>query len=132
MVANALGCSEEEVEQTFLNDQPIRSMNTPIEDGSERCLHDCLYEAGQVLADEEMYSATLRQDLESALQDLNWREAEILRLYYGIGRDRPLTLVQIGIRFELTRERIRQIKELGLSKLRHPRFVGRLRAYTED
>ena len=51
MVANALGCSEEEVEQTFLNDQPIRSMNTPLEDGSERCLHDCLYEAGQVLAD---------------------------------------------------------------------------------
>ena len=68
-------------------------MNTPLEDGSERCLHDCLYEAGQVLADEEMYSATLRQDL-------NWREAEISHLYFGIGRDRPMTLALIGIRFE--------------------------------
>ena len=57
MVANALGCSEEEVEQRFLNDQPIRSMNTPLEDGSERCLHDCLYEAGKVLADEKKYTA---------------------------------------------------------------------------
>ena len=43
-----------------------------------------------------------------------------------------MTLVQIGIRFELTRERVRQFKELGLSKLRHPRFLGRSRAYTED
>ena len=77
-------------------------------------------------------TATLQRDLESALQDLNWREAEILRLYFGIGRDRPMALAQIGIRFELTRERVRQIKKLGLSKLRHPRFLVRLRAHAED
>ena len=53
--------------EIFSNDQPIRYMNTPLEDGSERCLYDYLYEAGQVMGDEEMYSATLRQDLELAL-----------------------------------------------------------------
>ncbi len=79
------------------------------------------------MGDEEMYSATLRQDLELALQDINWREAEISRLYFGIGRDRPMTLVQIGIRFELTRERVRMraraAREQKTKNVRNPNDV---------
>ena len=53
-------------------------------------------------------------------------------MYFGLGQDVSLTLDQIGLRYKLTRERVRQIKEIALSKLRHPRFYGRLRAYAEN
>ena len=131
-VATTLGCSEEEVEKTLVNGQPIRSLDAPFEDSHDRCLHDCVWDEGQESAEEEMFGFTMQQDIEVALGDLNEREAEVLRLYFGLGQDRPRTLDQIGSRFKLTRERVRQIKELALSKLRHPRFYGRLRAYTEN
>ena len=57
-------------------------------------------------------------DIERALSLLHPREAEITRLYFGIGREHPLTLEEIGQRFNLTRERVRQIKEKALRKLR--------------
>ena len=79
-----------------------------------------------------MLEFTLQEDIAMVLEGLSEREAEVLRLYYGLGRDRALTLDQIGTRIRLTRERVRQIKELALSKLRHPRFYGRLRAYGEN
>ena len=56
----------------------------------------------------------------------------MLRLYFGIEQDRSMTLDQIGARFKVTRERVRQIKEQALCKLRHPRFYGRLRVYAEN
>ena len=70
--------------------------------------------------------------MQEALDKLPAREAEVLRLYYGLAQDRSMTLDEIGRRFRLTRERVRQIKELALGKLRHPRFHRRLRAYAEN
>ena len=61
---------------------------------------------------------SLKIDIERALNLLHPREAEITRLYFGIGREHPLTLEEIGQRFGLTRERVRQIKEKALRKLR--------------
>ena len=69
--------------------------------------------------------------IDTVLHSLNPREAEVVRLYYGLANEPPLTLDQIGTRFKLTRERVRQIKEVALSKLRHPRICTRLRAYVE-
>jgi RNA polymerase primary sigma factor len=74
---------------------------------------------------------SLRAQIEVALSSLEGREAEIIRLYYGIGREESLTLDEIGECYGLTRERIRQIKEKALRRLRHISRSRRLRPYLE-
>ncbi|NKB66471.1 MAG: sigma-70 family RNA polymerase sigma factor [Candidatus Latescibacteria bacterium] len=130
-VARTLGFSEEKVEQTLIDSQPIRSLDAPFEEGEDRCLLDNFSDASQLSPEEEILADFMLEDIDQALGDLNAREAEILRLYFGLGQERPLTLDQIGLHFKLTRERVRQIKEIALSKLRHPRFYSRLRAYVD-
>jgi RNA polymerase primary sigma factor len=129
-VADTLGFSREKVEQTLVDNQPIRSLDAPFEDGEERCLLDYLSNE-ELNPEDEALGFALREDIDCALSGLNEREAEVLRLYFGLLNEPPLTLDQIGVRFTLTRERVRQIKELALSKLRHPRFYARLRAHAD-
>ena len=129
-VADTLGFSREKVEQTLVDNQPIRSLDAPFEDGKERCLLDYLSNE-ELNPEDEVLGVALREDIDCALSGLNEREAEVLRLYFGLLNEPPLTLDQIGVRFALTRERVRQIKELALSKLRHPRFYARLRAHAD-
>ena len=74
---------------------------------------------------------SLRDQIEAALNTLEQREADIIRLYYGIVREEALTLDEIGERYGLTRERIRQIKEKALRRLRHISRSRRLRPYLE-
>ena len=92
---------------------------------------DFISDEGQPSPEQDVLEYAMQKDIDTVLSGLNNREAEVIRLYFGLGQDRPLTLDQIGIRFRLTRERVRQIKELALSKLRHPRFHTRLRSHTE-
>ncbi|MCH2659139.1 RNA polymerase sigma factor RpoD/SigA [bacterium] len=129
-VADTLGFSREKVEQTLVDNQPIRSLDAPFEDGEERCLLDYLSNE-ELNPEDEVLGFALREDIDCVLSGLNEREAEVLRLYFGLLNEPPLTLDQIGVRFALTRERVRQIKELALSKLRHPRFYARLRAHAD-
>lgn len=131
-VADRLGCSVEEVERALVSLQPVRSLDAPLDGGEERCLMDCLSDEDQLSVEDQVLRFELQQDIAAALQALAPREAQVLRLYYGIGHQRPLTLDQIGLRLQLTRERVRQIKEVALNKLRHPRFQGRLRPHTEN
>ena len=130
-VADTLGFSQEKVEQTLVDNQPIRSLDEPFEDGEERCLLDYLSPERQLTPEDEVLVFTLREDIDSVLGGLNEREAEVLRLYFGLLDEPSLTLNQIGGRFQLTRERVRQIKEIALSKLRHPRYYARLRAHAD-
>ena len=129
-VADTLGFSREKVEQTLVDNQPIRSLDAPFEVGEERCLLDYLSNE-ELNPEDEALGFALREDIDCALAGLNEREAEVLRLYFGLVNVSPLTLDQIGVRFALTRERVRQIKEIALSKLRHPRFYARLRAHAD-
>ena len=130
-VADTLGFSREKVEQTLVDNQPIRSLDAPFTDGEERCLLDYLSNE-ELNPEDEVLGVALREDIDCALSGLNEREAEVLRLYFGLlNNEAPLTLDQIGVRFSLTRERVRQIKEFALSKLRHPRFYARLRAHAD-
>ncbi len=128
-VADTLGFSQEKIEQTLVDNQPIRSLDAPFEDGEEPCLLDYLSPEGQLTPEDEVLVFTLREDIDNVLGDLNEREAEVLRLYFGLLNEPSLTLAQIGGRFQLTRERVRQIKEIALRKLRHPRFYAKLRAH---
>jgi RNA polymerase primary sigma factor len=130
-VADKLGFTEEKVEQTLIENQPVCSLDAPFEEGKERNLLDYLWDREQLSPEQQLLEYTLREDIDSVLGRLNPREAEVLRLYYGLENEPPLTLDQIGVRFRLTRERVRQIKEVALSKLRHPRFCGQLRVHAD-
>ena len=94
------------------------SMDAPFSDDDDHSLLDVLIDEDGTRPDEHLVSESLKIDIERALSTLQDREAEIARLYFGIGREHPLTLEEIGQRFGLTRERVRQIKEKALRKLR--------------
>ncbi len=72
---------------------------------------------------------SLHYELENALNHLSAKEADIIRMYFGIGQDFPMTLGKIGEKYDLTRERIRQIKAQGLKKLRNLDITNELRKY---
>ena len=122
-VAKELGFTDEKVEPTLINNQPIRSLDANFEEGEESCLLDFLADDRQRSPEEHIFENALQKDIDKVLTDLNSREAEVIRLYFGLGQESPLPLDQIGICFKLTRARLRQIKEVALSKLRHPAFT---------
>ena len=75
---------------------------------------------------------SLKREIENALSTLTDREAKVISLYFGINRENPLTLEDIGNIFKLTRERVRQIKEKALNRLRHQSRSKKLRTYFID
>ena len=128
-VARSLDIAPEKVEQALVDNQSICSLDAPFEDGEIRSMIDVLGDETAVSPEDDVFSRVMREDVDIVLNRLNARESEVIRLYFGLSDEPPLTLDQIGVRFKLTRERVRQIKELALGKLRHPRFYSRLRAY---
>ena len=75
---------------------------------------------------------SLKLEIDKALSTLTDREAKVISLYFGINRDNPLTLEDIGKIFKITRERVRQIKEKALNRLRHQSRSKKLRTYFID
>ena len=94
------------------------SMDAPFDEADDNSLLDVLPSDEGISPDDSLLNESVKIDIERALSLLHPREAEITRLYFGIGRERPLTLEEVGQRFGLTRERVRQIKEKALRKLR--------------
>jgi RNA polymerase primary sigma factor len=105
------------------------SVDAPFAQGEDNRLLDVLENEETPNPDTELMSESLKVEIERALSKLSKREAEVIRLYFGIGREHSLTLEEIGERFDLTRERVRQIKEKALRKLRHHNRSMALRAY---
>ena len=81
-------------------------------------LYDVL-EVVNLLIQIEIYSESLRTEIERALETLTPREADVVRLYFGLGEKHAMTLEEIGETFDLTRERVRQIKEKAIRRLKH-------------
>ena len=94
------------------------SMDAPFNEDDNNSLLDVYCGEEDSTPDDTLLNESIKIDIEAALGLLQPREAEITRLYFGIGREHPLTLEEIGQRFDLTRERVRQIKEKALRKLR--------------
>ncbi|UCF63439.1 MAG: RNA polymerase sigma factor RpoD/SigA [bacterium] len=95
------------------------SMDLPFKNGESNNLLDIIENNHQPSPDTDLIKESLKIEIKRALAKLTGREAEILRLYFGLGQQYPLTLEEIGERFNLTRERIRQIKEKALQRLGH-------------
>jgi RNA polymerase primary sigma factor len=117
-IARELNLSEEEVNDTLNISNSYISLDAPFSDEDENSLIDLLHDHNQKSPEDSLMEESLSREIEKALACLSEREAKILCLYYGINQERTHTLEEIGHQFSLTRERVRQIKEKSLEKLR--------------
>ncbi|MFH0734270.1 MAG: sigma-70 family RNA polymerase sigma factor [bacterium] len=105
------------------------SMDAPFATGEDNRLLDVLSNDSQPSPDHNLMSDSLKNEIERALSTLTEREAEVIKLYFGLNKEHSLTLEEIGEKFNLTRERVRQIKEKAIRRLRHASRSKNLRAY---
>jgi RNA polymerase primary sigma factor len=105
------------------------SMDAPLVAGEESTLYDVMVNKDSPRADKELIKESLQTEIERTLDTLSEREKEIIKLYFGIGMNHGLTIDEIGEKFDLTRERVRQIKEKALKRLRQSSRSKLLRTY---
>ncbi|HEX9953217.1 MAG TPA: RNA polymerase sigma factor RpoD/SigA [Rubricoccaceae bacterium] len=117
-LAAELDIAPEKVRDALRHTARHLSMDAPFNEDDDNSLLDVLESPGEIMPDETLIGESVKADIERALAGLLPREAEVTRLYFGIGREIPMTLEEIGQEFDLTRERVRQIKEKALRKLR--------------
>lgn len=128
-LADSLEMTVSEVADTLKISGRHLSVDAPFAQGEDNRLLDVLENEETPDPDFDLMGESLKVEIERALSKLTSREGEVIRLYFGIGREHSLTLEEIGERFDLTRERVRQIKEKALRKLRHHNKSAALRAY---
>ena len=130
-IAEELDIPVEQVTDILTSGQRTLSLDTSLGDG-ENSLLEMMPDNSQEPPDAMTLRNTLRDEISSALSTLDEREQKVIRLYFGLGGGTEMTLEEIGKQFRLTRERIRQIKEKALRKLRHPTRGRKLMPYAED
>ena len=132
-IAKKLNLSNEEVRDTMQIANSHLSLDASFNnDQEENSLVDYLADDNQEPTDEMTFSNALSDDMIRALSTLTERERAILTLYFGLGDSEPMTLEEIGKKMRLTRERIRQIKEKAILRLRHSSRSKYLKGYVED
>ncbi|MBD3321963.1 MAG: sigma-70 family RNA polymerase sigma factor [Chitinivibrionales bacterium] len=105
------------------------SLNAPFDTGDDASMIDLLRDDKNDRPDEEIMDKSYQENVKKNLDILTSREKDIVRLYFGLGDELPHTLDQIGERLNLTRERVRQIKESALKRLREESSLGHLKDY---
>ena len=105
------------------------SLDTPFSDEDKNCLLDVIPDQATEEPDQELQMDSLQEEVAAALDTLKEREREVIRMYFGISHSYALTLNEIGEEFGLTRERVRQIKEKAIRRLRHRTRSRKLRQY---
>ncbi len=128
-IADALEMTPFEVTDTLKMSGRHLSMDAPFNQGEDNRLLDILHNDQEPPPDTALMNDSLKKEIERALATLSPREAEVIRLYFGLNIEQPLTLEEIGEKFSLTRERVRQIKEKAIRRLRHTSRSKALRAY---
>ena len=128
-LAEKLDMSLFEVADTLKISGRHLSMDAPFAQGEDNRLLDVIQDERQPAPDSILMDESLKEEVQRALATLSDREAEVIRLYFGLQREHSLTLEEIGEKFNLTRERVRQIKEKAIRRLRHASRSKNLRAY---
>ncbi len=105
------------------------SMDAPFRDGEDGTLLDVLSNGNSPKADISLMNESLQKEIKRSLSTLTEREQDVIILFFGIGIPHPLSLEEIGEKFGLTRERVRQIKEKGIRRLRHTSRSKLLKSY---
>jgi len=129
-LADLLNMELDEVNSTLSINVRHVSMDTPLSEGEESTLLDVLVNHNAEKADAELaHTQSLKTEIDRSLQTLTERQKEVICFFFGIGVDHPLSLEDIGDRFNLTRERVRQIKDKAILKLRSHQKGDLLRSY---
>ena len=128
-LATALELSEDKVKDTMKISGRHVSVDAPFVDGEDNSLLDVMVNNDSPKADLDLMRESLQREIERSLSTLNDREKDIVMLFFGIGKKHGLTLEEIGSKFDLTRERVRQIKEKAIRRLRHNSRSKLLKAY---
>ncbi|QAR31107.1 sigma-70 family RNA polymerase sigma factor [Ornithobacterium rhinotracheale] len=128
-ISDQLDMTEEDVKESIKNSGRHVSMDAPLVEGEDSNLYDVLRSGESPNPDRELMNESLRIEIERALQTLTPREADLIRLYFGLNGRHPMTLEEIGETFDLTRERVRQIKEKAIRRLKHTSRSKILKTY---
>ena len=128
-LAEVLDLTTVEVSNTLRISGRQVSMDAPFVQGEENSLLDVLEDNSEETPDQELINDSLRREVQRALSTLTLREAEVVTFYFGLNGQHPMTLEEIGEKFNLTRERVRQIKEKAIRRLRHTSRSKALKFY---
>jgi RNA polymerase primary sigma factor len=130
-LADVLECTAEDVRQSMANSGRHVSMDASLVEGDESSsnMYDLLPNDAMPSPESELTVDSLRKDIERSLTTLTSREGDVVRMYYGLSGRYPLTLEEIGEKFDLTRERVRQIKEKAIRRLKHTSRSRMLKTY---
>jgi RNA polymerase primary sigma factor len=118
-IAKKLDMTINDVKESMKNSGRHVSMDAPLIEGEDSNLYDVLNSGESPNPDRKLLHESLRIEISRALETLTPREADVVKLYFGLGEHQPMTLEEIGETFDLTRERVRQIKEKAIRRLKH-------------
>ena len=128
-IAKELDMTINDVKESIKNSGRHLSMDAPLVEGEDSNLYDVLRSGESPNPDKDLLHESLKIEIERALETLTPREADVIRLYFGLGNQHPMTLEEIGETFDLTRERVRQIKEKAIRRLKHTSRSKILKTY---
>jgi RNA polymerase primary sigma factor len=128
-IAKELDMTINDVKESLKNSGRHVSMDAPLVEGEDSNLYDVLRSGESPNPDKNLLHESLRTEIERALETLTPREADVVRLYFGLGEKHAMTLEEIGETFDLTRERVRQIKEKAIRRLKHTSRSKILKTY---
>jgi len=128
-IANHLETTEGKVNAAMRISSRSVSIDAPISSEDDTSMVDFIASDDTPKSDEHLIHESLNQEIQRSLSTLSEKEREVINLYYGIGMNHGLTLDEIGDKFDLTRERVRQIKEKAIRRLKHPSRSKLLKSY---
>ncbi|MDA9597231.1 sigma-70 family RNA polymerase sigma factor [Flavobacteriaceae bacterium] len=128
-IAKELDMTINDVKESLKNSGRHVSMDAPLVEGEDSNLYDVLNSGESPNPDKTLLHESLRTEIERALETLTPREADVVRLYFGLLNQHAMTLEEIGETFDLTRERVRQIKEKAIRRLKHTSRSKILKTY---
>ncbi|MBL4939523.1 MAG: sigma-70 family RNA polymerase sigma factor [Lutibacter sp.] len=128
-IAKKLDMTVNDVKESMKNSGRHVSMDAPLIEGEDSNLYDVLNTGDSPNPDRQLLHESLKVEIERALETLTPREADVVQLYFGLGDAHPMTLEEIGETFDLTRERVRQIKEKAIRRLKHTSRSKILKTY---
>lgn len=128
-IATALELPESDIKEAMRTSGRHVSMDAPLLQGEDNSLMDVLENDDTPNPDSTLITESLRREIERALSTLTPREADVIRYYFGLASEHAMTLEEIGEKFDLTRERVRQIKEKAIRRLKHTTRSKILKTY---
>ncbi|HTJ50050.1 MAG TPA: sigma-70 family RNA polymerase sigma factor [Cyclobacteriaceae bacterium] len=128
-LAEVMEVSKEEIADALKTGGRHISVDAPFTEGEGNSLLDVLENSSEITPDSGLMIDSLQREVKRSLTTLTRRESDVITLYFGLNNEHPMTLEEIGQKFGLTRERVRQIKEKGIRRLRHTSKSKILKSY---